>query len=38
MYVTIVFDISWDDCNIQEVKSNGYPKFGGGEQGALWSM
>ena len=35
--ITIVLDFSWDDRNIQ-TGNNGYVKFWGAKQGALWSM
>ena len=38
-WITFVFNFSWEDCNTQEkFEKNGYTKFGGGKQGALWFM
>ena len=48
-FITIVFDLSWDDCNIQEKLETLVLKIGGGgggrrgcgwgrNQGVLWSL
>ena len=44
--ITIVFDFSWDDCNIQEKLETMVMQFffffffggGGGKQDVLWSL
>ena len=38
LYITIVFDFSWDDCNTLEKLETLVMQNLGGKQGALWSM